>query len=342
MPLTGIFTRSPRVLELTGTANQTTRIEIFLWNSPASIPATANYILSKPIPSSVYTSVFYDISPYCREFINHVGFAEVSSDTAADVDEYCYCTVKTYVNNALTSTLTYIAFDGWGYFADGMNPGSPSVFLTEGTYYVSDTGNMGSLFYHDDQTLTWTAVYTGLSTAGTTTVTLGSEVGQIPLVHSSYVGEGNLLELKQNAVLKKTYTIEEICEGRYTIVDCDFVNKWGAWQRIVFFKASSSSIQVDNKEFNLMPSAANYNIQENIRQSFNTNGTESIKCNTGWVVEGYGDVMQEMMLSEKILINDRPVNVKTKSLDKKKNINDKTINYTIEFDYANQIINYVL
>jgi len=342
MPLTAIFSRSPRILELTGTANQTTRIEIFLWNSPDSIPSTANYILSKPIPSDTYTSVYYDISPYCREFINHVGFAEVSSDTAADVDEYCYCTVTTYVNNALTSTLTYIAFDGWGYFADGKNPGSPSVLLTEGTYYVSDTGNMGSLFYHDDQTLTWEAKYTSYNT-GNTTITLGSEVGQIPLIHTSYVGDGgNTLQLYQNSILKKTYEIYEICEPRYTIVDCDFVNKWGAWQRIVFFKASQESIVIENKEFNLMPSDVDYNVQENVRQSFNTNGNESIKCNTGWVVEGYGTVMQEMMLSEKILINDRPAKVKTKSLNKMKNINDKTINYEIEFDYANQIINYVL
>jgi hypothetical protein len=91
-----------------------------------------------------------------------------------------------------------------------------------------------------------------------------------------------------------------------------------------------------------MPSDVDYNVQENVRQSFNTNGNESIKCNTGWVVEGYGTVMQEMLLSEKILINDRPAKVKTKSLKKQKNINDKTINYEIEFDYANQIINYVL
>jgi len=343
MPLTAIFSHSPRILELTGTANQETRIEIFLWNNPDSIPSTANYTLSKPIPSSVDTSVFYDISPYCREFINHVSFSEVTAQAAADNNEYCYCTVTTYVNNSLTSTLTYIAFDGWGYFTEGKNPTSESVFLTEGTYYISDTGRCGSIFIHDDQSLQWDVKYTSYAT-GTTTVIAANEVGQFPLIHSSYVGDGgNTIQVLQNSVLKKTYEVIEVCEPKYTTVDCDFVNKFGAWQRIVFFKASKTSVTMDNKEFNLMPSDVNYSTSENVRQSFNTNGNESIKCNTGWVIEGYNEVIKQLMLSEKILLDDRPVKLKTKSFNMFKNINDKAVmNFEVEFDYANQMLNYVL
>ena len=35
-------------------------------------------------------------------------------------------------------------------------------------------------------------------------------------------------------------------------------------------------------------------------KEFNINATESIKLNTGWVNDLYGEYIQEMMLSEKI------------------------------------------
>ena len=55
MANTAIFVRSPYNLTVTGVANDTTRCDLFLWNSPDSIPGTATRQLSKPIPSSVQT-----------------------------------------------------------------------------------------------------------------------------------------------------------------------------------------------------------------------------------------------------------------------------------------------
>jgi len=45
------------------------------------------------------------------------------------------------------------------------------------------------------------------------------------------------------------------------------------------------------------------------------------------------------MLSEIIRINGLPANLKTKSVEKFKNINTKTINYSMEFDMAYDVIN---
>ena len=46
------------------------------------------------------------------------------------------------------------------------------------------------------------------------------------------------------------------------------------------------------------------------------------------------------MLSEKILIDDEPVIMETKTIKKQQNINDKNINYNLTFRYANPILNY--
>ena len=63
-------------------------------------------------------------------------------------------------------------------------------------------------------------------------------------------------------------------------------------------------------------------------------------ANTGWVPEAYKETIQELMLSEKILIDDEPVIMETKTIKKQQNINDKNINYNLTFRYANPILNY--
>ena len=95
-----------------------------------------------------------------------------------------------------------------------------------------------------------------------------------------------------------------------------------------------------NTEYNLMPESVDYNVKKNVRQVFNVNGAEKITVNTGWVFESYSEVMKQLMLSEKILLDDKPVIIETKSLELQKNINDRNINYNLSFKYANPALNY--
>ena len=48
------------------------------------------------------------------------------------------------------------------------------------------------------------------------------------------------------------------------------------------------------------------------------------------------------MVSEKILINNYPAKLNTKSTELFKNINQKMINYSLEFDFAYNAINNVI
>ena len=82
------YVRSPYMIDVTGVANDSTQVALFLWNSPDSIPGTPTITLAKPVPSSDVLTVWYDISPYCRDYINHTSFTEVTTPTAANVEEY--------------------------------------------------------------------------------------------------------------------------------------------------------------------------------------------------------------------------------------------------------------
>lgn len=342
---TPIYARSPKFISVSGTAAQVTKINLYVWNDPASEPALPTHTLTKPIISG-QTQCDYDISPYLREYISFDDFTEVTADTTAATSEYARVRMSSYLDGVLVTTSYFIAFDGYGYFQDGYNPllgATTPPHMTEGTYYVREGGSCGGLFYNDDQSVTWGAKWTGLTSGGTTTVSpLSYEYGYVPYVHPSYVGEGNKLEIIRNAVTVGTYYFIEECEARYTPVVCDFINKFGSWQQLIFFKRSKTKISATNEEYMMFPAALDYSETSNINQTFNNNIQEMITVNTGWVNEDYNEVMRQLLLSQKILLDHRPVTIDSKSIDLKEHLSDKVINYECTFKYANHLLNYII
>ena len=94
--------------------------------------------------------------------------------------------------------------------------------------------------------------------------------------------------------------------------------------------------------FTTVSSVTTYNALEGQRKVFNANGKKSIKVNTGWVAEAWKEVLKEIMLSERILINDKPAKINSKSTELFKHINTKQINYSLEFEFTYDAINSVI
>ena len=342
---TQINVRSPRMETLTGTAGQTTKIELFIWNAPDSEPATATRTLTKPIPSSNVLSVDYDISPYLREYIDHSEFVQVASGVADAPDgEYCYCRVKKWVNGLVVDNDYYVATVGYGYFEQGYNPENEGCLRSEINNQVHTGSNGGNLYLYNDLSDTWQVRYT--SFAGTvvanTFSSFTSEMVCVPCIPESLIGEGGVTVLiLKNSVVQQTYVFTEVCEPKYDVLTCDFVNKFGMWQQLPLFKASRTSLMMENVAYKLMPESVDYDVNKNIKQTFNTNMTESVKVNTGWLSESNNEIIRQLMLSNIIRLDGKPVILSTKSLDEKKGVNDNLINYELGFEYANNMLNYI-
>ena len=84
-----------------------------------------------------------------------------------------------------------------------------------------------------------------------------------------------------------------------------------------------------------------YNVNVGSRKVFNVNGTESIKVNSGFVNDDYAETIQQLMLSERILVDGKPAKLKSNAIEKQKQLNTKMINYQLEFAFAYDIINNV-
>ena len=146
-----------------------------------------------------------------------------------------------------------------------------------------------------------------------------------------------------------TYAVERICSAKYTSIKMRFINKFGMPQDFYFFLKSVESVNTKSETFkrNIFNyGTSNYDKTNHQTKTFNKNGRKRFTLNTDYLVEGYNAVIEDIMLSEYVWLLSgvviRPVTVMTSSLTKKTSLNDKLIQYTLEVEEANDIINNIV
>ena len=144
-----------------------------------------------------------------------------------------------------------------------------------------------------------------------------------------------------------TLTLEEVCEPKYDFLDVVFYNKYGALQIMPFHKKSMVSMDSNSESYkrNLMDfvNDPTYSKEKHQVRQFQVTAKEKIQMNTGYIDESFNEVMRQLMISEQVWVYDgtevKPIILDTKSLEFKTSVNDRLINYTINFSYAYNKIN---
>lgn len=157
-------------------------------------------------------------------------------------------------------------------------------------------------------------------------------------------GTKNTLQILSSSYTKLAeWDFTPVCEAKYTPVTIDFINKYGAWQREFFFKASKNTLAIESSDYNVMQSSASsYDVLQGQKRTFNANARETISVNSGYVNEDFSSNIKQLIMSERILVDNKPAICKTKSLEIQKNINNHMINYSLEFEFAYNTINNVI
>jgi len=145
------------------------------------------------------------------------------------------------------------------------------------------------------------------------------------------------VETTDGLKILKVITLDEC---RYKPVKLMFFNRWGAQQNLWFFRKSVESLSTSREEFKraVVSSSGIYDTLEHPRTNFNVQSKRKITINTGYVDESYNELMQEVMQSEKVWLEQdtiiKPVIVTSNSLTFKTSVNDKLVDYSLELDYA--------
>jgi len=346
-------------------------LEVYIWNAArGSRPSAAAYTLFRDV--FVGNDLSSDIAPLVEEYIQNDYSSTSITAAQASIDKGVWWVQIDYnvsyynksdpptVSNDSGSTDIFPVSNGYHTFAEGANFEIPSLFLNQvSRLYVKEAGNetisicigeYGSedvqeiVFSSadDDYTIDLTSFHNPAQPEGsivdfpigatnlTTYLTALGFIGTMPSALDTYT-----LDLQGSAGSLDFVTIEKVCEPKYTINRIDYINRYGAWDYLYFFKRSDDDYSATKSEYRKSIGSAGsggftYDETEEQYKNFNSNSRTTTTLNSGWVVEGYKEAFKDLLISERILLNGLPINVVTSSLRLSKSINEKTINYTIQ------------
>lgn len=140
-----------------------------------------------------------------------------------------------------------------------------------------------------------------------------------------------------------TYRFVPTCEPKYDAYTLMFINKYGFWDYLYFFKKSVETITTTKEEYKVVNPSASYEPQKRI---YSKDGSESITLNSGFISEAFNEVYKQLMVSNDVMLVEkngvtiqRPVIVKDVDMEFKKGVNEQLINYTLNLEYAYDVIN---
>ena len=328
-----IFIRSPYFIVIDEAGQTTSKIEIYLWNKGNPTPTIPQYTLSKKAVSTMQTSMHYNVSNYAKEYIKPIAPSLVTVPTEEDVNTWCYMQVIGYSDDVAVFDEIFICLNGYSLYSNGYNYSTTDaviplvntdikLYTHTGFNYINVWLEVGDYNWIGNDEYFFTVTSDGLWKLN---------YDYDPYIFSiDIVGEQFIINT------------EQLCEPKYTPMTCYFINRYGGWQSITFFKAKINTFEGKSESYNLLHSSIDYNPLQGQKRVFNNDLKQKVKCNTGFVPENYSELIQDLMVSEVILLDNKPVNIVTSSFEEKTSLKDKNINYEIEFEYSYNLINDVV
>lgn len=238
---------------------------------------------------------------------------------------------------------TYLAVEGFGTFEDGINPDTAQkALITTNTLYIPE----GQTFK-----LPVFAENVGKVTINTTDteITDNGNTNQ-KIQYLDVASDSSIVRVydTDDTTVNKTLEVIEVCEPKYTPYKVTFINKHGAYQDLFFFKKTTESFTVTDETHkrNIIDTEnLTYNNYEGQIQRYNVNAKTQLTLNTGYIKEDFNSAIEELFLSENVWINYGgnilPIIPTTKNMTYKTVLNNRLIDYTVNFDFAFNKINNV-
>ena len=346
---------------------------------------TLRYTINKkPLGSNAY--VVFEVSELVRDYLE-VEFNGDYNSEAVWLNAIATVTGGSGSETVTPdNTNGFIGLDGYGYFEEGANPTLSTTALQSNNSIIALDDNLFrvpvfvagtesvSLLYKGEvkQTIDLSSAsvdetteqirYISANSTSSGDVTYDSFQERVLNDGGTFEGSSCLSEFLDSVSIGlidevyvssasgvEVFKVKTLEECLYTPIKVTFVNKFGAFQDLIFFKKSIDKTSVKGEEFKTAvfdQATLTYKTYQHQRTQFMVQGTDSITMNTGYISEDYNQVIEQLMLSEQVwstFITDseevRPLVPKTKSFTHKTQLNDKLIDYTIEFDIANNKIN---
>jgi hypothetical protein len=370
------------------------KLEIYAWTGDKDVrPASPIYTIDR---TSGFVDVYptADIAPILEnEFNQRVSKLDTSDLVTMSPDALLWVEVDYdieylsggFVVNDTGTTTRFLVTDGYSKFTDGSNKDLGQAILIEDQdkyFYEFDTYNMpiylgdvGSSYQTDVVKIKLVG-----SDASNDTIVVSNQTGEdaedrvllfpvgIPNLSNYIFTEGlglsepRLLDWWDVQILDSSDAVVDSrrfynqCEPKYTPIQLQYINRYGMWDSMTFFKRSDTDLDVSKESYRSVigsASASGYTWGTQARgiRSYNEEMSKKITMNTGFIEEVSNENIEQLLMSPYVLMtinrtttrvqdtytisqDFRAVNVLTDSLRLQKHINEKTINYTIQVEFA--------
>ena len=373
------FIRTPQVTGSTNIANLShfqINISIFEGESGTvsmcSDLAASFTLKKKPLPNE--TSVSFEIS----EIVNdHLIQTFDGSYNSSRLTQSAWVNVVTSARKSdgtiigSSTSTTYLAQEGFNKFKEGANYTTEPILMISNTYYEYHKGSNIRLPVNKERVSGIVYKLNGSSVGSQSFTDSGHSnqkiaYGNVTTITQQY-DEVVVTFDSSNTI---SYTLKEVEECKYPVHKITFLNRWGALQDLFFHKKSVETLETRNEKFNRSIFKArnvsksleepeepggdpicvetvtfnSYSTTAHAKKVHNANGTESVVLNSGFVDERMNVYFEELMVSEYIWLTDDsnviyPVCITDSSFTKKTSLNDRLINYTMNFEKAFDFVN---
>lgn len=325
--MANIALRNPQFKKITIQASGTLSVVCTV-----SIDSTIRYTLIKNVQPS--TTINFDIAELARDYLDIAYQTDYIPQTVAIQTIITPYDALNGTGNALpllVETYNDVGFEAYGEFTDGVNPEVPF-----------------------GRSLPTLLIPINEDTDEFTILAPNNQTGKIPYLTSSFRGADGYLASDTSVTIQGVdCTIKRIDCTKYgdgnRII---YINKYGAQQDLWFFLKQTRNLARTNEGYKAntitYPSTgATYSIQDAPNKVFNTQAKQTHTFSSGYYPEFLNQQFEELLLSEFIWWSTVkkgvgiviPLKVKTSSVAFKTSVNDRLIEYTIEFEEAFDYIN---
>ena len=309
--MANILLRSPYFVTVTTASHLSAQMAL-------TIDGTLRYTILKNATSN---RTVFEIATLCKDYF-------VANYNNLDTVSISYViTTYTAIDGGGTGTaqsaVTHTGYYGYSEFWDGVNQD-----FDPDDFELTNTGNTQIIYLPENTAgFAW-----DMNSDTATKATISTTATSVAATSGNY-----------------TWTIERVCSAKYSPIQMRFINKNGVPQDQYFFLKSVENVNTRSETFkrNIFTySSSNYDVKSHQTQTFNKTGKKRFTLNTDYLAEAYNAVIEDIMLSEYVWIyfdsKWHPVTVATSTLLKKTSLNDKLIQYTLEVEDANDIINNIV
>jgi len=387
---TKINVRSPYYIKASNASLASATLSLYIYTGTFTTDkGTAKYTITKnEISSNNY--VVFEIAELVRDYLDIEFDGEYDSQTVwVEADIEMFDAINGGGSSLGTTSTDYIAFDGYGYFEDGINSELSRTYLQSNykVFRLDDQNVRVPIFTEDTDSVTY--FYQGVEKRTQAISSSTNTNGQIEYITVSgsdntdtykerVLADGGTLEdnslldafldsvdiglvdelyINSDSGTEIVKISTEPC-SKYEPYKVTFVNKFGALQDMWFTLKSIESLNTTGETYKANAvdfGTLTYDTYKPQVAQYNKLGKESITLNTNYLSEDYNEVIKQLMMSEQVWLTrlDNPapdsnnletvlaVIPKTQSVTYKTSLNDRLVQYTVDFDYAFDKINTV-